>query len=104
MTSASDDTGRSPRPVTPVGIAGALLDSVVARIEAGEGATPGVRTDLARARDLVQGLDDYVARSTTPPTADLVDLEHRTRAEPWTDSPGPLEQEMLSGAVESTLR
>ncbi|MCF6378184.1 class I SAM-dependent methyltransferase [Nocardioides KLBMP 9356] len=89
--------------MTPVGIAGALLDSVVRRLDAGEEVGEDLMGDLSRARDLVRGLDDYVARSTTAPTADLVELERRTRHEPWTDSPGPLEQEMLSGAVEGAF-
>ncbi len=85
------------RPVTPVGIAAALLTSVESRLV---GADPDVSADLARARHLLQGLDDYVARCTSPASAALVALEDRTRAEPWE---GHLEQEMLSGHVEGAF-
>ena len=71
---STTDTTAAARPVTPVGIAGALLDSVVERLAAGEGDSPGVHEALARARDLVRGLDDYVAACTTPPSPELVDL------------------------------
>ena len=98
------------RPVTPVGIAADLLSSVADRIGhhvgehvggSGGAALPAdVLADLVRARDLVAGLDDYVARSTTPASPALVDLEARTRVEPWG---GALEQEMLSGHVEGAF-
>ena len=100
---STTDMTAAARPVTPVGIAGALLDSVVDRLAAGEGTSPGVHEDLERARDLVRGLVDYVEACTTPPSAELVDLERRTRAEPWGDSSDHLEQEMLSGGVEGAF-
>lgn len=85
------------RPVTPIGIAAALLTSVEARLD---GVDPDVRADLARARALVAGLDDYVARCTTPASNDLDALEVRTRTEAWDAG---LEQEMLSGHVEGAF-
>ncbi|MFB9314534.1 O-methyltransferase, partial [Nocardioides plantarum] len=88
------------RPVTPVGIAAELLASVVGRLDGGT-VDPDVLADLARAHSLVAGLDDYVARCTSPASPALVALEERTRAEPWGD--GPLEQEMLSGHVEGAF-
>jgi caffeoyl-CoA O-methyltransferase len=88
------------RPVTPVGIATALLASVAARLDAAD-VDPDVLADLARAHSLVGGLDDYVARCTSPASPALVALEERTRTEPWGD--GPLEQEMLSGHVEGAF-
>ncbi len=97
----------APRPVTPVGIAAELLEAVIDRLErAGGGGVPeDVHHDLTRARDLVCGLDGYVERCTTPPSPDLVALEERTRAEPWSAVPGRagLEQEMLSGQVEGAF-
>lgn len=77
----------APRPVTPVGIAAALLED-------------GGPEAVVRARDLVGGLDDYVARCTTPASSALVALEERTRAVAWD---GGLEQEMLSGHVEGAF-
>ena len=85
------------RPVTPVGIAAALLASVESRLDGGD---PDVLADLARARSLLHGLDDYVARCTSPASPALVALEDRTRREPWE---GHLEQEMLSGHVEGAF-
>ena len=85
------------RPVTPVGIAAALLTSVESRLH---GADPGVLADVARARTLLTGLDDYVARCTSPASPALQGLEDRTRSEPWG---GGLEQEMLSGHVEGAF-
>ena len=90
-------TAAAARPVTPVGIAAALLASVESRLD---GADPDVRADLVRARSLLCGLDDYVARCTSPASPALVALEERTRREPWE---GHLEQEMLSGHVEGAF-
>lgn len=87
------------RPVTPVGIAAELLASVADRLAPGD-LPDDVRADLDRAHSLVAGLDDYVARCTSPASAALVALEDRTRAEPWD---GGLEQEMLSGHVEGAF-
>ncbi|QDH10933.1 SAM-dependent methyltransferase [Nocardioides dongxiaopingii] len=88
------------RPVTPVGIAADLLASLVGR--AGD-LPDDVRRDLARAHGLVAGLDDYVARCTTPASGDLVALEARTRSEAWDAGGTGLEQEMLSGHVEGAF-
>lgn len=92
--------GAGARPVTPVAIAASLLESVVARLD---GIDPEVHRDLVHARDLVAGLDGYVARCTSPASADLDELEARTRAEPWTERGHGLEQEMLSGHVEGVF-
>ncbi|MDO9377538.1 MAG: class I SAM-dependent methyltransferase [Nocardioidaceae bacterium] len=80
--------------MTPVGIAAALVDSVASRLD---GADPGLLADLLRARALLAGMDDYVARCTSPASPALEALEERTRVEAWG---GGLEQEMLSGHVE----
>ncbi|GAB3996287.1 O-methyltransferase [Nocardioides marmoraquaticus] len=87
------------RPVTPVGIAADLLASLVTRV-GGADLPDDVRRDLERAHGLVAGLDDYVARCTTPASDDLVALEIRTRTEAWEAG---LEQEMLSGHVEGVF-
>lgn len=75
------------RPVTPVGIAAELLER-------------GGPDDVARAREILAGLDAYAAAMTTPASAALVELEGRTRTVPWEDG---LEQEMLSGHVEGAF-
>jgi caffeoyl-CoA O-methyltransferase len=75
------------RPVTPVGIAAELLER-------------GGPDDVARAREILAGLDAYAAAMTTPASAALVELEERTRTVPWEDG---LEQEMLSGHVEGAF-
>lgn len=54
---------------------------------------------VRRARDLAAGLDEYVARCTSPESAALALLAQRTRENDW-GATGPLEQEMLSGHVE----
>lgn len=95
-------TPTTPRPVTPVGIAAALVRSVGARLDGAGGASvpADVVADLARARALLDGLDDYVGRCTSPASPALVALEDRTRAEAWGEH---LEQEMLSGHVEGAF-
>lgn len=75
------------RPVTPVGIAAELLER-------------GGPDDVARAREILSGLDAYAAAMTTPASTALVELEERTRTVPWEDG---LEQEMLSGHVEGAF-
>ena len=100
-----------PRPVTPLGIAAALLESVESRLAgpaaSGDAADPDVRADLARARALVAGLDPYVAACTSPESPALTALHERTAAEDWLgrrEPGGPaLEQEMLSGHVEGVV-
>ncbi|GAA4696427.1 O-methyltransferase [Nocardioides nanhaiensis] len=94
----------APRPVTPVGIAAALVRSVETRLDGADGGgsavAPEVLADLARARDLLDGVEDYVARCTSPASPALQALETRTRAEAWGEH---LEQEMLSGHVEGAF-
>ncbi|KYH43523.1 SAM-dependent methyltransferase [Branchiibius sp. NY16-3462-2] len=88
--------------MTPVGLLAQQLDDlvVVAQHE-----SPDLVDRLTRARDLAEGLDGYVERSTTAATPELRDLAARTAAHDWNQHrddgghPG-LEQEMLSGHVE----
>lgn len=102
----------TPRPVTPVGIAAALVRSVEERLDRAGGLAGGLGggpdggldgalvADLARAGDLLEGLDGYVGRCTSPASPALEELERRTRAEAWGEH---LEQEMLSGHVEGAF-
>lgn len=105
MTSTPTPTPRpltEARPVTPVGIAAALVRSVEERLDGADGGAVAADlvADLARARELLDGLDDYVGRCTSPASPALAALEERTRAEPWGEH---LEQEMLSGHVEGAF-
>lgn len=95
-----------PRPVTPIGIAGALLEQVSDRLRH-DGADPAVLANLDRAEALVARLEPYLARCTTPESDALRRLAGRTREQDWValrheDGPA-LEQEMLSGHVEGQL-
>lgn len=94
-----------PRPVTPVGIAAALLERVEAGLADVAGVPDDVRADLARARAIAGGLEPYLEASTSPESPALAALTERTRAEDWSGRSGGvhLEQEMLSGHVEGAL-
>jgi caffeoyl-CoA O-methyltransferase len=95
-----------PRPVTPIGTAGVLLERVSEQLRH-DGADPAVLADLERATALVTGLEPYLARCTTPESDALRRLSGRTREQDWValrHEGGPaLEQEMLSGHVEGQL-
>jgi caffeoyl-CoA O-methyltransferase len=87
------------RPVTPVGLLVERLDEIAVLIR---GADPLVRERVREARALADGLEPYLAASTTPESADLADLARRTQAYAFPES-GTLEAEMLSGHVEGQL-
>ena len=96
---------RAPRPVTPVGILAARLDTVRSQLEDRGVLDLALAAELRRARSLAAGLESYVSRCTTPESPALAGLQHQTQAEDWTQRSGPgaiatLEQEMLSGHVE----
>lgn len=99
--------GAPPRPVTPVAIAARLLHGVRDRLTDGDETGDDVpRADLDRAVALVDGLDPYLARCTSPESPALAQLAGRTRAEHWharDDEVVAVEQEMLSGHVEGQL-
>lgn len=90
------------RPVTPVGLLAQQLDDLVV---AAQHESPELLDRLTRARDLAEGLDGYVERSTSAATPELRELAAVTAAHDWNQHhrdggrPG-LEQEMLSGHVE----
>jgi caffeoyl-CoA O-methyltransferase len=104
--SSGAEAAPPPRPVTPIGIAGALLEQVAEQLRH-DGADPAVLADLERATALVSGLEPYLARCTTPESDALRRLAGRTREQDWValrQEDGPaLEQEMLSGHVEGQL-
>jgi caffeoyl-CoA O-methyltransferase len=94
------------RPVTPIGILAAQLESLTQRVDQVDAA---FKADLQQAFELANGLDPYLNACTTPETPALAALVARTQAEDWTGqfSAGttvkPLEQEMLSGHVEGQM-
>ena len=98
----------SARPVTPTTILAAELEELWQQAQ-DFGYFPDAFADrLRRARDLAAGLDNYVARCTTPESADLARLAARTAEFDWSNRAAPqgavfLEQEMLSGHVEGQL-
>ncbi len=94
------------RPVAPGSIIAAELAAIMAMIEDWQGVPPALQARLARVAELAGGLEPYIERCTTPPSAALAALIERTRREPWRDrfdtgeTSLELEAEMLSGAAE----
>ena len=98
----------SPRPVTPASILASKLDELARRLHTSDTLDPVSREQLQEVCELAAGLDPYLARCTSPESADLVRLADRTQAEDWRGRSaagvtGHLEQEMLSGHVEGQL-
>jgi caffeoyl-CoA O-methyltransferase len=94
------------RPVTPLGILAAKLDSLVRQNEQSDKFDPAFTAELQQAYELANGLDPYLDRCTTPESPALAALVKRTNAEDWNrrfangETVKPLEQEMVSGHVE----
>jgi caffeoyl-CoA O-methyltransferase len=94
------------RPVTPVGILAAKLESLVRQVGSSEHVDPAFKTELHQAYELANGLDPYLDLCTTPESPALSALVQRTNAEDWLkrfsdgETVKPLEQEMVSGHVE----
>ncbi|MBW4526498.1 MAG: class I SAM-dependent methyltransferase [Phormidium tanganyikae FI6-MK23] len=90
------------RPVTPLGILTAHLQTAIEQLQHLEDATESVQ----KALDLAIGLEEYVNACTTRESKDLKAIAEKTQREPWNQrfSDGEtvrhLEQEMLSGHVE----
>jgi caffeoyl-CoA O-methyltransferase len=97
------------RAVTPLGIVAANLARLRARGEALAYGDAAFVALLAETTRLATGLEDYLARSTTPASPDLSRLAADTVSRAWPnlfadgDTAIPLEAEMLSGHVEGTL-
>lgn len=97
------------RPVTPVGILAAKLESLVQQVESQDAIDPAFKAELKQAYELANGLDPYLNLCTTPESPALATLVKRTQSEDWSQrfSDGEtvrhLEQEMLSGHVEGQL-
>jgi caffeoyl-CoA O-methyltransferase len=94
------------RPVTPVGILAAKLESLVQQLESVNAPNESFQAELQQAYELANGLDPYLDRCTTPESPALAALVKRTQAEDWSkrfsdgETVRQLEQEMLSGHVE----
>jgi caffeoyl-CoA O-methyltransferase len=98
----------SPRPVTPASILASRLEELSRRLHADQDADPSLSAELREICELAAGLDPYLDRSCTPESAALTLLTQRTQAHDWNrhddgNTPGHLEQEMLSGHVEGQV-
>jgi caffeoyl-CoA O-methyltransferase len=96
----------SMRPVTPVGILAAKLESLIQQAESISPMDSAFKAELQQAYALANGLDSYLDFCTTPESPALAALVKRTQAEDWSqrfsdgETVRQLEQEMLSGHVE----
>lgn len=94
------------RPVTPVGILAAKLESLTQKMAQIEHLDPAFKAELHQAYELANGLDPYLDRCTTPESPALAALVERTQSEDWSkrfadgETVRHLEQEMVSGHVE----
>ena len=94
------------RPVTPVGILAAKLESLTQKMAQIEHLDPAFKAELSQAYELANGLDPYLDRCTTPESPALAALVERTQSEDWSkrfadgETVRHLEQEMVSGHVE----
>ncbi|WP_293351891.1 MULTISPECIES: class I SAM-dependent methyltransferase [unclassified Microcoleus] len=97
------------RPVTPVGILAAKLESLVQQVESQDAIDSAFKAELKQAYELANGLDPYLNLCTTAESPALATLVKRTQSEDWSQrfSDGEtvrhLEQEMLSGHVEGQM-
>ena len=94
------------RPVTPVGILAAKLESLTQQMAQIANLDPAFQSELHQAYELANGLDPYLDRCTTPESPALAALVQRTQSEDWSkrfsdgETVRHLEQEMVSGHVE----
>jgi caffeoyl-CoA O-methyltransferase len=97
------------RPITPVEIAIDHLEAALVLLrqkELSTGSADALELRLQKALLLMAGLDDYLERSTTPASPELIEVAQTTQHEPWQskfaagETIGELEQEMLTGHVE----
>lgn len=97
------------RPVTPVGILAAKLESLAEEAQKIDNLDRAFKAELQQAYELANGLDPYLNLCTTPESPALAALVKRTQSEDWSQrfSDGEtvrhLEQEMLSGHVEGQM-
>jgi caffeoyl-CoA O-methyltransferase len=96
---------KSARPVTPLGILAAKLESLSHQLETLD-IDAKLKAELRQTSELASGLDPYLSHCTTPESPALASLVRRTQAEDWSqrfadrETGLELEQEMLSGHVE----
>ncbi len=102
-------TATPPRPVTPHAIIARALADLVVLAEAEPSLGDEFRRQLDRVSKLANGLEDYLAASTTEESGDLAVLADRTRRADWDQlfadghTGAHLEQEMLSGHIEGAF-
>ncbi|MFA9202209.1 MAG: O-methyltransferase, partial [Candidatus Nanopelagicaceae bacterium] len=104
MTAISQEI-KLPRPVTPLSILAAKLESLSQQIAALDSVDASLKAELQKAYELASGLDPYLNRCTTPESPALRSLVQRTQSADWSQGSSDetlpqLEQEMLSGHVE----
>jgi len=94
------------RPVTPVGILAAKLESLTQQMAHMIDLDPAFQAELRQAYELANGLDPYLDLCTTPESPALAALVRHTQSEDWSkrfadgETVRHLEQEMVSGHVE----
>lgn len=100
-------TSPSPRAVTPHGILVDRLDRLVEAAGQPDVDITALHAALAETRALAAGLAPYLEAHASPPSPALAALAQATAAEDWhahhaaADTAQALEQEMLSGHIES---
>lgn len=100
---------QAPRPVTPLTILAADLQTIAAATQTLSDFPETLRATIQRATQLASCLEPYLTDCTTPESPALKALTERTQAEDWSqrfsdgETVRQLEQEMLSGHVEGQL-
>ncbi|MGK7934850.1 MAG: O-methyltransferase [Xenococcaceae cyanobacterium] len=98
-------TGKTARPVTPLGI---LVEKLAKTVQMAEEAkvSHSLIASLQQVLELAAGIDPYLEKCTTPESPALATLAQKTAAEDWSkrfsdqETVRQLEQEMLSGHIE----
>ena len=103
----SDKQAAQGRSVTPNAILAELLGELQAKVNVGETDTPAFQSLLNQAAGLATGLDAYLERHSTAPSAALESVQRQTQSFDWAnlvqrgDVSKLVEKEMLSGSVEA---
>ncbi|MEG4803814.1 hypothetical protein QUB63_00130 [Microcoleus sp. ARI1-B5] len=71
------------RPVTPVGILAAKLESLAETVEKIDNLDRAFKAQLQQAYSLANGLDPYLNLCTAPESPGLAALVKRTQSEDW---------------------
>jgi caffeoyl-CoA O-methyltransferase len=102
---ASENSQKTARPVTPLGILVQQLEKILKMAEEVESPAT-LRTSLKKAYHLAAGIDQYTEEVSTQESSALANLAQKTQQEDWSkrfsdgETVRQLEQEMLSGHLE----